>query len=280
MTAHGLRRTLATISAVAIGDWPSAVDNSLLRELVPDESGKPPQLSREVRGAHYVSVRPSVPAPAPRLVAYSSEVASSLGLSAETCESDEFLQFFAGKVPEAVPCWATSYGASFAGRYGGQRGDGRAISVGQVNGLEVQLKGAGTTPFSRRFDGRAVLRSSVREFLASEARQASSVARAARRLLTAARCARRCTTSASRRRAPSRSWRAATRSSGRGTTRKAGSGWGSSRGRWVRGWRPPSSASASLSSFTSGTSPPSSAPSRCTLSAATLHTCGCRRGEE
>lgn len=167
--AHGLRRTLATISAVAIGDWPSAVDNSLLRELVPDESGKPPQLSREVRGAHYVSVRPSVPAPAPRLVAYSSEVASSLGLSAETCESDEFLQFFAGKVPEAVPCWATSYGASFAGRYGGQRGDGRAISVGQVNGLEVQLKGAGTTPFSRRFDGRAVLRSSVREFLASEA---------------------------------------------------------------------------------------------------------------
>jgi uncharacterized protein YdiU (UPF0061 family) len=71
--------------------------------------------------------------------------------------------------PETTECWATAYGASFAGRYGGQRGDGRAISIGQVNGLEVQLKGAGTTPFSRQFDGRAVLRSSVREFLASEA---------------------------------------------------------------------------------------------------------------
>ena len=66
--------------------------------------------------------------------------------------------------------WATCYGASFAGRYGGQRGDGRAVSVGIADGrYEVQLKGAGVTPYSRRFDGRAVLRSCIREFLASEA---------------------------------------------------------------------------------------------------------------
>lgn len=71
--------------------------------------------------------------------------------------------------------WATAYGASFTGQYGGQRGDGRAISIGQVGDLEVQLKGAGVTPFSRRFDGRAVLRSTVREFLASEAMHALRV---------------------------------------------------------------------------------------------------------
>jgi len=152
----------------SMGDWPSQCDNSILRELRADESGKDPHASREVGGAHYVRVRPTVTAPAPSLVALSSDVAKSLGLTPETCESEAFLRFYAGSVPEDVDTWATCYGASFNGRYGGQRGDGRAIAVGIVNGQEVQLKGAGITPFSRRFDGRAVLRSCVREFLASE----------------------------------------------------------------------------------------------------------------
>jgi len=85
------------------------------------------------------------------------------------------LKLATGSLPADFECWATAYGASFAGQYGGQRGDGRAISICQSNGLEVQLKGAGRTPYSRSFDGRAVLRSSVREFLASEAMAALRV---------------------------------------------------------------------------------------------------------
>ena len=101
-----------------------------------------------------------------------------LGLPPEdVCESsDDFLRVFSGQLPEReYESWATAYGASFAGRYGGQRGDGRALSIAQVSGLEIQLKGAGVTPFSRQFDGRAVLRSTVREFLASEAMAALRV---------------------------------------------------------------------------------------------------------
>jgi uncharacterized protein YdiU (UPF0061 family) len=152
-----------------MGEWPTAVDNSLLRELRPDQSGKPPGQSREVIGAHYVRVRPSVAAPSPSLVCYSAEAAELLGLTSADIGTDTFLRTVSGSPPDRLECWATAYGASFAGQYGGQRGDGRAISIGQVEGLEVQLKGAGITPFSRQFDGRAVLRSSVREFLASEA---------------------------------------------------------------------------------------------------------------
>jgi hypothetical protein len=167
-----LRRTLTrtlTLSAVSMGEWPTSVDNSLLRELRADQSGLPPEESREVLGAHYVRVRPSVPSPSPSLVCYSPEVAELLGLTPAECQTPGFLRTVSGSPPKSLDCWATAYGASFAGRYGGQRGDGRAISIGQVAGMEVQLKGAGVTPFSRRFDGRAVLRSSVREFLASEA---------------------------------------------------------------------------------------------------------------
>ena len=134
-----------------------------------DTSNLPTEQSREVVGAHYVRVRPSVPTVEPSLLCYSPEVAELLGLSAVDVANAGFLRTVSGAPPEKLECWATAYGASFAGRYGGQRGDGRAISIGQILGLEVQLKGAGVTPFSRRFDGRAVLRSSVREFLASEA---------------------------------------------------------------------------------------------------------------
>ena len=153
-----------------IADWPDRMDNSLLRELRPEDAGRDPHSSREVNGAHFTRVRPTVSAPSPTLVALAPDVATMLGLDPTACaSSDDFLQIFAGQVPERVETWATCYGASFAGRYGGQRGDGRAIAIGIVDGkLEVQLKGAGVTPYSRRFDGRAVLRSCVREFLASE----------------------------------------------------------------------------------------------------------------
>jgi len=64
---------------------------------------------------------------------------------------------------------ASVYSGHQFGQWAGQLGDGRAILLGELHGLEVQLKGAGLTPFSRMGDGRAVLRSSIREFLASEA---------------------------------------------------------------------------------------------------------------
>ena len=162
-------------AAPSLAAWPSLFTNSLLRDLRAEPAELSPLTSREVKGAHYTRVRPTVTAPAPALVAYSPAVAESLGLSPAACECDEFLRFFSGTLPADIACWATVYGASFAGRYGGQRGDGRAISVGQVRGKEVQLKGAGRTPYSRRSDGRAVLRSSVREFLGQEAMAALGI---------------------------------------------------------------------------------------------------------
>lgn len=155
-------------------DWPASFDNTLLQDLRADTFGDPYQ-SREVLGAHYTRLRPNVKTPTPVLVAHSEEVAAMCGMSKADVASEAFLKMFSGSPPAAHECWATAYGASFAGSYGGQRGDGRAISLGQTNELELQLKGGGTTPFSRQFDGRAVLRSCVREFLASEAMAALRV---------------------------------------------------------------------------------------------------------
>ena len=114
----------------------------------------------------------------PSLVAYSADVASDLGLSEADCQSDEFLQYMSGRM-EKLPkmrSWCTPYTLSVAGNEistGNMYGDGRAISVGEVvrdgKRWELQLKGAGCTPFCRGADGRAVIRSSLREFLASEA---------------------------------------------------------------------------------------------------------------
>ena len=160
-----------------VATWRSRCDNTLVHDLRAEPEDRKPWLSREVEGAHYTRVRPSVEGPNRILVVYSPAVASMLGLDPpdEMCQSSDFLELFSGQLPEDADSWATCYGASFNGNYGGQRGDGRAISIGQLRGFEVQLKGAGVTPYSRRFDGRAVLRSSVREFLASEAMAALGV---------------------------------------------------------------------------------------------------------
>ena len=146
---------------------------------------------RRVFHGHYVLVKPTG-LPQPRMVLYSPNVATNLlNLSQEQVESDDFLQFVSGNLT-LQESWATPYGLSIMGeRYtnncpfgtGDGYGDGRAISIGEVqnnssissssnnnnNAYELQLKGAGKTPFHRGADGRAVLRSSVREFLASEA---------------------------------------------------------------------------------------------------------------
>jgi uncharacterized protein YdiU (UPF0061 family) len=127
-----------------------------------------------VAGAAYTRVAPAVPED-PRTVAWSPEVAALLGIPEEVCASPDFARVFSGgRVPAGADPHAHRYGGHQFGRWAGQLGDGRAIALGEVRDVHgghqtLQLKGAGTTPYSRGADGRAVLRSSVREFLCSEA---------------------------------------------------------------------------------------------------------------
>jgi uncharacterized protein YdiU (UPF0061 family) len=129
---------------------------------------------RQVLTACYSFVNPTLVA-APKLVAFSSEVAELLDLSDKDCQSDDFTQIFAGNqlLADMRP-YAQCYGGHQFGNWAGQLGDGRAINLGEVVNQQgehyaLQLKGAGATPYSRTADGLAVLRSSVREFLCSEA---------------------------------------------------------------------------------------------------------------
>ncbi len=120
----------------------------------------------------FTELRPtplSAPTP-PYWVGHSMPVARELGLP-EDWRSDDALQALSGNLPVAgTRPLASVYGGHQFGVWAGQLGDGRAILLGETDrGLEVQLKGAGRTPYSRMGDGRAVLRSSIREFLCSEA---------------------------------------------------------------------------------------------------------------
>lgn len=147
-------------------------DNRFRREL-PGED-KEDLRPRQVFGACWSPVTPT-PVSAPRLLAYSDEMAQALGLSQQEVESEEFAQVFAGnRLLQGMESYSACYGGHQFGHWAGQLGDGRAISLGEVINEEgqrwvLQLKGAGPTPYSRRADGRAVLRSSLREFLCSEA---------------------------------------------------------------------------------------------------------------
>ncbi|MEE4380557.1 MAG: protein adenylyltransferase SelO family protein, partial [Pseudomonadales bacterium] len=129
---------------------------------------------RQVHGACFSRVLPT-PVAAPRTLAWSFEMAERLGLPEDFCRSQAFAEVMAGNrlLPGMDP-WAMCYGGHQFGNWAGQLGDGRAINLGELvdgEGLRwtLQLKGAGPTPYSRMADGRAVLRSSVREFLCSEA---------------------------------------------------------------------------------------------------------------
>ncbi len=147
-------------------------DNAFLRELPGDPDQGPG--TRQVAAAAWSRVRPT-PVAAPRLVAASAEMAAALGLGADDVASAEFAATLAGnRLCPGMDPWAANYGGHQFGHWAGQLGDGRAISLGEVvtddgRRHELQLKGAGPTPYSRRADGRAVLRSSIREFLCSEA---------------------------------------------------------------------------------------------------------------
>ncbi|SGZ03961.1 Conserved hypotheical protein [Moritella viscosa] len=140
---------------------------------------------RQVFSGHYVPVNPT-PIKDPEYVAHSKTFFSELGFADSIAESSDFVRMFSGdisQVPEPMRKvgWASGYALSIYGteyiqqcpfQTGNGYGDGRAISVFEavINGCrwEMQLKGGGRTPYCRGADGRAVLRSSIREFLAQE----------------------------------------------------------------------------------------------------------------
>lgn len=129
---------------------------------------------RQVLGAAYSTVTPTETAQ-PTLVHHSAEVAEMLGLDDAAVNSDAFAEVFSGnRVLPGMNVYAACYGGHQFGNWAGQLGDGRAMALAEIQTPDgghqiLQLKGAGPTPYSRSADGRAVLRSSVREFLCSEA---------------------------------------------------------------------------------------------------------------
>lgn len=147
-------------------------DNRFVNELPSD-----PDLTnsrRHVLEACYSRVMTTKVA-APKTIAYSREVAELLNLDISECESERFARVFGGnQLLDGMDPFAMCYGGHQFGNWAGQLGDGRAINLGEVVNQDgehwtLQLKGAGPTPYSRTADGLAVLRSSIREFLCSEA---------------------------------------------------------------------------------------------------------------
>ena len=147
-------------------------DNRVNRSLPVDPSEI--NTTRQVHGACVSRVLPENVI-APHLVAASAEMLEVLNLAPEEAQNPEFAEVFSGnKQLEGMDPYAWCYGGHQFGNWAGQLGDGRAINLGEVINRQgehwvLQLKGAGMTPYSRMADGLAVMRSSVREFLCSEA---------------------------------------------------------------------------------------------------------------
>lgn len=128
---------------------------------------------RQVENACFSFVTPKQTAN-PQILHVSPEMLENLGLSETDAQSDEFKNIFTGNevLPDTKP-YAMCYGGHQFGNWAGQLGDGRAINLTEIfhnnQRWAIQLKGAGKTPYSRTADGLAVLRSSIREYLCSEA---------------------------------------------------------------------------------------------------------------
>lgn len=147
------------------------IDETFNQELPADKNLN--NTRRQVFEACYSYVTPRKPG-APELLHVSKEMAENLGLSAEDLTSQTFLEVFTGaQVLADTQPFAMCYGGHQFGNWAGQLGDGRAINLTEVvhndQRWALQLKGAGETPYSRTADGLAVLRSSIREHLCSEA---------------------------------------------------------------------------------------------------------------
>ncbi|TEW53644.1 hypothetical protein E2R68_11890 [Psychromonas sp. RZ22] len=181
--------SIPNIPAIStLADLAKLADYSLMESLNCDpdatENGVDYE-ARQVFSGHYVPVKPT-PIKDPEYVTHSKPFFAELGLTDSMAESADFMRMFSGDLSQ-VPApmnklgWATGYALSIYGvefihqcpfQTGNGYGDGRAISVLEAvikeQRWEMQLKGGGRTPYCRGADGRAVLRSSVREFLAQE----------------------------------------------------------------------------------------------------------------
>jgi uncharacterized protein YdiU (UPF0061 family) len=146
--------------------------NSFVRELPADAVLD--NVPRQVRHASYTRVDPT-PVRAPHLLAWADAVGKMLGAARPDSSTGLEAEVLGGnKVLAGMQPYSARYGGHQFGHWAGQLGDGRAITLAEIIGAdgkryELQLKGAGPTPYSRTADGRAVLRSSVREFMCSEA---------------------------------------------------------------------------------------------------------------
>ena len=196
---------MASSTPLTFSEFLQHADYSLLRSLTADpEQARhiPNKRKREVKSGHYVEVEPT-PLPNPHYVIHSRRFFNELNLPDSLAREEGFMQFFTGNPKTAVDNanadidpprvkssgWASGYALSIYGqemydncpfKTGNGYGDGRAISVLEVllandQRWEFQLKGGGTTPYCRGGDGRAILRSSIREFLVSEAMAALGV---------------------------------------------------------------------------------------------------------
>lgn len=148
-----------------------AIDDTFTKELPAD----PITINqvRQVADCCFSYVDPT-PCAAPSMIHVSHDMMDKLGITAEDTKDPAFVKLMSGnEVPEGCFPYAMCYGGHQFGSWAGQLGDGRAINLFEtvVNGRRwaLQLKGAGLTPYSRSADGLAVLRSSVREYLCSEA---------------------------------------------------------------------------------------------------------------
>ncbi len=171
-----------------LNDLANLADYSLLNALTPDPDATRDGIDhspRQVFSGHYVPVIPT-PIKEPHYIAHSKTFFKELGFDDALATSEDFMKMFSGdasQLPQPLrrQGWATGYALSIYGteyynqcpfQTGNGYGDGRAVSIleANINGKrwEMQLKGGGRTPYCRGADGRAVLRSSIREFLAQE----------------------------------------------------------------------------------------------------------------
>jgi serine/tyrosine/threonine adenylyltransferase len=160
------------------------LSESIEKPLLADRAGSPIAVfsnSYARLPEHFFARLSPTPVAKPHLIKFNESLASELGLHTEGLEPDELAAVFAGNVipPGAEPI-AMAYAAHQFGNFVPQLGDGRAILLGEVldrNGerRDIQLKGPGRTPFSRRGDGRAALGPVLREYLVSEAMHALGI---------------------------------------------------------------------------------------------------------
>jgi len=184
-----MKETNNTSAAVkTLDDLAALADYSLMETLSADPEATSDGVDhslREVFSGHYVPVKPT-PIQNPHYIAHSTTFFKELGFDDSLATSEDFMRMFSGdssQLPEPLrrQGWATGYALSIYGTEyyeqcpfgtGNAYGDGRAVSILEavINGKrwEMQLKGGGRTPYCRGADGRAVLRSSIREFLAQE----------------------------------------------------------------------------------------------------------------